>query len=117
MDAVTRYVPMELHQLELVNLKPNCTYQCLVEAEGIGAGKPCHFTTNGKNVAAAATGTAKLSQFRSGYKHMAASIVVGGVLPLVVIGGCVGVVILARKYQSFQNRKEQMKKYQRSLIE
>ena len=114
-DAVTRYVPMELHHLALVNLKPNCSYKCLVESEGIGAGEPCHFTTNRQGVDTATTGEAKLSQFRSGYKRMAASILFGGVLPLVAIGGCVGALILARKYQSFQNRRDQMKKYQRSL--
>ena len=115
LDPVTRYVPMELHQLALVNLKPNCSYKCLIESDGIGAGRPCHFNTSGQNVnaAAAVNGAAKLSQFRAGYKHMAGSILLGGVLPMVAIGSCVGAIVLARKYQNFKNRRQQMRKYQR----
>lgn len=116
MDSVTRYVPMEVHHLALVNLKPNSSYSCVVEMEGLGVGRPCHFITNGQNVAVVGVArAAKMSQFRSGYNHMAASILLGGVLPMMLIGGCVGAIILTRKYQSFQRRKEQFKKYHRHV--
>ena len=83
--------------------------------EGIGAGKSCHFITNSDMASAGAVRAAKLSQFRAGYNHMAASIMLGGVLPMVLIGGCIGAIMLARKYQSLQNRRQQLKKYQRLI--
>lgn len=92
-DFVTRYVPMEVHNLTLSNLKPNSSYSCTVEAEGIGAGRPCHFITNrpnGYTVVVSNERALKLSQFRASYNRMAASILLGGVLPLSLIGGCIG---------------------------
>lgn len=47
---------------------------------------------------------------------MAASILLGGVLPLMLIGACVGAVILAKKYQVFQWRRNQLKMSRRYIL-
>ena len=116
-DSVTHYVPMEVQQLSLTNLQPNCSYSCVVESERASVGVPCHFVTNGQKtktvVNVGAARAAKVSRFRAGYSHMAASILLGGVLPMVLIGGCVGLIVLCKRFQGYQSRKEQIKKYQR----
>ena len=110
---------MEVHQLDLHTLKPNCSYSCTVQAEGIGAGHPCHFITNAHRSHMAGVSSirdAKLSQFRAGYKNMMTSIFLGGVLPLLLIAICVGAIYLGKKYQSFQQKADDLKKYQRYII-
>ena len=106
---------MEVHHLDLYSLKPNASYSCTVEAEGIGAGRPCHFVTNRKE--AVAGGETRLTRFRTGYKRMASSLFLGGVLPLLLLAGCVGAVFLIRKYQSLQQRNDHLKKFQRFALQ
>jgi len=38
---------MEVHHIELENLKPNSSYSCVVETEGVGVGTSCQFFTHG----------------------------------------------------------------------
>lgn len=118
-DFIVRYVPMEIHQLDLHTLKPNCSYSCTVQAEGIGAGYPCHFITNAHKSHVSHVGSirdAKLSQFRAGYKNMMGSILLGGVLPMLLIASCVGAIYLAKKYQIFQQKADNLTKYQRYIM-
>lgn len=112
-DSRMYYIPMEVHQLGLLHLKPNSSYSCMVETEGIGVGRPCHFITNGHNVIVG--GPKSISQFQASHNHMTGSILLGGVLPMILIAGCVGAILLARKYQNIMSKKEQLKnfKYQR----
>lgn len=117
-DSMMFHVPMEVHQLALMNLKPNSSYSCVVETERIGVGRPCHFITNGQNVTVGSATTAKsTSRFQASHNHMTGSILLGGVLPMVLIAGCVGAILLARKFQNIVWKKEQLKnlKYQRHV--
>ena len=113
-DFVTRYVPAEMHQLTLTNLKPNANYSCMVETERVGPGRPCHFSTNKQGAYVAADPDSdRLSSLRAKFNHMAATILLGGVLPMLLVGGCVGTIYLYMRYQSFRQKARHLKQYQR----
>ena len=50
-DSVVRYTTVEQHEMMLGNLKPNCSYSCVIEGEGMVAGKPCQFFTTITHIA------------------------------------------------------------------
>ena len=116
-DYVTRYVPMEVHQLQLTHLKPNANYSCTVETEHIGPGRPCYFTTEigrgGGGHVESDSHSERLSEFRARFNHMAATILLGGVLPMLLVGGCIGAIYLCMRYRAFRQKAKYMKQYQR----
>jgi hypothetical protein len=113
-DFKTYYVPSEVHQLTLTNLKHNANYSCTIETERAGPGRPCRFSTNGHiGYFAANQDSDKLSNFRAKFNHMLHTVLLGGVLPMLIIGGCAGTIYLYMRYTSFRQKARHLRQYQR----
>ena len=114
-DFVTRYVPSEVHQLILTNLKPNANYSCTIETERAGPGRPCHFSTNEHGGYVAGNPHSHKSSFRAKFNHMLSTVLLCGVLPMLIIGGCGGAIYLHMRYKSFRQKARFLKQYQRYI--